>query len=60
VETQSVSILKVRLEGGALDVEQMAQSLQSVLEIVEESRSFATTDGKKVCRYLVALVRREQ
>ena len=59
METQNASILKIRLEGVSFDVEQAAKSLKSVLEIVEESRSFANADSKKVRRYLVALVKRE-
>jgi geranylgeranyl pyrophosphate synthase len=59
MENETASILKIRLEGFAKEVEQTAQSLKSVLQIVEESRSYANTDGKKVRRYLVALVKRD-
>jgi hypothetical protein len=57
MENETASILKIRLEGFTKEVEQTAKSLKSVLQIVEESRSFANADGKKVRRYLVALVK---
>jgi hypothetical protein len=60
MENETASILKIRLEGLAKEVEQTAKSLKSVLQIVEESRSYAAADGKKVRRYLVALVKRDE
>ena len=59
MENEMTSILKIRLEGLAKEVEQTAKSLKSVLQIVEESRSYANADGKKVRWYLVALVKRD-
>ncbi len=59
MSANNTSILKVRLEGIAVDVELAAKSLKSVLQIVEESRSYAKTDGTGVRRYLVVLVKRD-
>lgn len=57
---EDTRILKVRLEGAAIDVEEAAKSLKSVFQIVEESRSYAKADGRGVRRYLVALVKRNE
>ena len=59
MESESASLLKIRLEGLAQEVEQAAQSLKLVLQVIEESRRYAKADGKGVRRDLVAWVKRD-
>ena len=60
METEVRSILKIRLEGSAPEVEHAAQSLKTVLQIVEESRSYVNKNDKRVRRYLLALVKQAE
>ena len=55
---ENTCISKIHLAGAAVNVEQAAKSLEAILQIVEESRSYAKPDAKGVRQYLVALVKR--
>ena len=54
---ENTCISKIHLEGAAVNVEQAAQSLNAIFQIIEESRSYAKPDGRGLRRYLVALVK---
>ena len=57
---ENTRILMMRLSSAAAGVKQAAKSLNAVFQIVEESRGYAKPDGQGVCRYLVALVKRDE
>lgn len=61
MEKENADVLKIRLEGNPLGVSQVSKSLKSVFQVVEESHDLTFRNaGKKVRRYLVALVKRNE
>ncbi len=61
MEKQNAEVLKIRLEGNPLGISQVSKSLKSVFQVVEESHDLTFRNaGKRIRRYLVALVKQEE
>ena len=60
MENENASVVKIRLEGLTHDVTQAANSLKSILRVVDESHNIPMRRRDVVQRYLVALVKRDK
>jgi hypothetical protein len=60
MENENATVVKIRLEGLTRDVTQAANSLKSILRVVEESHNIPSRRRDIVQRYLVALVKRDK
>jgi hypothetical protein len=60
MENENASVVKIRLEGLTHDVTQAANTLKSILRVVDESHNIPMRRRDVVQRYLIALVKHDK